>query len=85
MAAEGQSDKMVSDMEVCMKQKCVIEFLCVEKKAPTDIHLGWLRPNCGYEYNGVFQQWWQQQWVTSTGASFDEHDMQALVHRWWKC
>jgi len=27
MAAEGQSDKMASDMEAHMKQRCVIEFL----------------------------------------------------------
>ena len=27
---------MMSDMEVCMKQKCVTEFLHVEKLAPTD-------------------------------------------------
>ena len=27
----GQSDKMVSDMGVWMKQRCVIEFLHVEK------------------------------------------------------
>ena len=40
MAAEGQSDKMASDMEVQMKQRCVAEFLHVEKMAPTDIH--WL-------------------------------------------
>ena len=33
MAAEGQSD-----MEVCMKQRCVTEFLHVEKDAPKDIH-----------------------------------------------
>ena len=26
MAAEGQSDRMVSDMEVYMKQRCVTEF-----------------------------------------------------------
>jgi len=31
MAAEGQCDKVVSDMEVQMKQKCGIEFLHVEK------------------------------------------------------
>jgi len=31
MTAEGQSDKMVSDMEVCMKQRGVTEFLHVEK------------------------------------------------------
>ena len=38
MAAEGQSDKMMSDMEVQMKQRCVTEFLHAEKIAPTDIH-----------------------------------------------
>jgi hypothetical protein len=38
MAVEGQSDKMVSDMEVRMKQRCVIEFLHAEKTAPNDIH-----------------------------------------------
>ena len=29
---------MVCDMEVCMKQKCVTEFLDVENMAPIDIH-----------------------------------------------
>jgi len=42
MAAEGKYDKMMSDLEVCMKQRCGkmcgIEFLHVEKMAPTDIH-----------------------------------------------
>ena len=38
LAAEGQSDKMVSDMEVCMKQGYGIEFLYAEKNAVTDIH-----------------------------------------------
>ena len=38
MAAEGQSDKMVSDMDVHTKQRCVTEFLRVENTAPTDIH-----------------------------------------------
>ena len=38
MAAEGQSDKMTSDMEEHLKQRCVTEFLHVEKMAPTDIH-----------------------------------------------
>ena len=38
MAAEGQSDKMVSDMEVQMKQRCGTEFFHVEKMTPTDIH-----------------------------------------------
>ena len=39
MAAQRQSDKMVSDVDVCRKQRCGIEFLHVEKMAPTDIHL----------------------------------------------
>ena len=38
MTAEGQSDKMVPDMEVRMKQRRVIEFLHAEKIAPNDIH-----------------------------------------------
>ena len=38
MAAEGSSDRMVSYMEVHMKQRCEIEFLCAEKMAHIDIH-----------------------------------------------
>ena len=38
MAEEGQSDKMVSDMEVRMKQRCETKFLCAEKVAPAHIH-----------------------------------------------
>jgi len=38
VAAEGQSDKLVCDMEVPMKQMCVIEFLHEEKMAPIDIN-----------------------------------------------
>jgi len=37
-AAEGQSDKMVSDMEARMKQRCGTEFLHMEKMAPCDVH-----------------------------------------------
>ena len=38
VAAEGQSDRKVSNMEVCVKQRCGIYFLHAEKKmAPTDI------------------------------------------------
>ena len=43
MAAEGQSDRMVSDMEVPMKHRCGIEFLHSEKVASTDIHRCLLR------------------------------------------
>ena len=36
MAAVGQSQRMVSDMEVSMDQRC--GMLHVEKMAPIDIH-----------------------------------------------
>jgi len=68
MAAEGQSDKMASEMEVCMKQKCVVKVLQLKKKwtlSHSSIlteHL-W-RPNSGCEHSeavgGVFQQWQQE-------------------------
>ena len=38
MAAEGQSDRMACDKELHKKQKCITEFLHVEKNSPTDIH-----------------------------------------------
>ena len=38
MAAERQSDKMASDMEVRMKKRCTIKFLLEEKMAPIVIH-----------------------------------------------
>ena len=38
MATAGQSDRMASDTELQMEQRCGIEFLCVEEMAPTDIH-----------------------------------------------
>jgi len=38
MAAVGQSEKLASDMEVRMKQRCVTEFLHAQKIAPNDIH-----------------------------------------------
>jgi len=38
MAAAGQSDQMVSDVELLMKQRGVTEFLHAEKMAPSDIH-----------------------------------------------
>ncbi|XP_072183672.1 cadherin-9 isoform X3 [Excalfactoria chinensis] len=38
MAAVGQSDRMVSDIGMCVKQNCVTELLCEEKMVSTDIH-----------------------------------------------
>lgn len=37
IAAEGQSHKKASDMEVHLKERHGIEFLHMEKMAPTDI------------------------------------------------
>ena len=39
MAAEGQSDKMLSDMEVHMEQRCWTEILQAEKMSPTNINI----------------------------------------------
>jgi len=59
MAVEGQSDRIASDMEVCVKQKYVIDFLRAVKTAHIAEHLR--RPKSGCEYSeavgGVFQQW----------------------------
>ena len=65
MTAEEQSDKMVTDMEVCMKQMCVIEFLHVEKIAPKDIYQRLLnvyrdKTVSSEVVSGVFQQWRQR-------------------------
>ena len=38
MAAERWSDKVMSDMEVEMKERCVTKFLLIEKMATVDVH-----------------------------------------------
>jgi len=43
MAAERQSDRMASDLQVCMKQRSSIEFFHAEKIVPIDI--AWLLQN----------------------------------------
>ena len=47
------------------------------------------RPNSGCEHSeavgGAFQQWQQQQWITSTGADFYKHGMQTPIQCWQKC
>ena len=73
MAAGGQSDKMVSDMEMHRKQRCGIEFLHVKKMAPIDICQCLLNVYGDQTVDvstagGAIQQ--QQQWITSTGADF---------------
>ena len=59
--------------------------------APIDIHGHLLNiygdqtvdPEHSEVMGGVFQQWQQQ--VTSTGADFYEHGLQALLHPCQKC
>ena len=38
MAAEGQSDRMASNVKLIMEQRCVTEFLHAETMAPIDIY-----------------------------------------------
>ena len=38
MAAEGQSDRMPSDMEMHMKKRCATELFPAEKMVLTDVH-----------------------------------------------
>ena len=58
MAAEGQSDRMASDMEVHLKQRCGIECLHVEKMAPTDIHGYMLNVSGDQTVNVSTVRWW---------------------------
>jgi len=67
-ATEGQSGKMGSDMEVRMKQRCVIEFLHavdVSSVRHWVVHF-----NSGGSGSGV----------TSAGVGFYMHGMQAVVY-----
>ena len=65
MAAEGQSDRMASDVGVCMKHRCVIEFLHAEDMAPVDIHQCLLNAY-GDQPVGVSTVRQRMVWVTST-------------------
>ena len=60
MAAEGQSDKMASGIEMHMKQWYVTELFHVEKIAAVDLAEHLWRPNSECEHSeavdSVFQQ-----------------------------
>jgi len=58
MAAEGQYDRMASDMEVWMKQRCGAKFLNAVKMALIDIHghLVNVYGNQGVDMSTV--RWW---------------------------
>ena len=81
MAAKGQSDNITSDMEVCMKEKCVIEFLHAEKNGTHSLVLAehFWRPHSGCAHSEVMGDAFQQ-WISSASADFNEYSMQALVH-----
>jgi len=61
MAAERQSDKMASDVEVHMGQRRGIEFFHLEKKKIAAVHRCLVLINSGYEHRevegGVIQLW----------------------------
>ena len=91
MAAEGQSDRMLPDMEVHKKQRDVIEFLHVEKMSPTDIHQYLLN----FYGNPTVDLSTVRQWVVHFNSRdsdsghlhwwrFLQYGMQAFVHHWWK-
>lgn len=90
--AEGQSDKMASDMEVHMKQWCCWIPLCGKSGthwySSTFSDCLW-RTNSGFEHSkavgSMFQQWWQ--WrvtihILDGHADFYRHGLQALVYHW---
>ena len=69
VTAEGQSDKMVSDMEVCMKQRCVTEFLHAEKMAPIDIHQHLLNIYGDQTVDVSTVRWWVVHFRTANSKS----------------
>ena len=89
MAAEGQSDRMVSDMIVCIKQRYVTEFIIIPSTGICQ-HLLNVYGDQPVDMSTVM--WWVvhfsnitviaavKWWVTSAGADFHEHGMQALAH-----
>ena len=95
MAAEGQSDKMASDMKVHMNQRCVTDFLTMGKIVPVDIHLCLLSTDRHQTVDVSTVMLWVEcfsndttiaavkLWV-STGADFCEHSMKTHVHHWQK-
>ena len=58
LAVEGQYDKMASDVEVCVKQRCGAEFLHAEKMAPVDIHECLLNVSGDQTVDASTARWW---------------------------
>ena len=87
--AEGQSDKMASDVEVHMKQRCVMEFFCVGKIAPTDIqrHLLNIYGDQTVEVSTVRENWcisavetvmWKSSYVPDGHAQLSHNKMKSI-------
>ena len=58
MAADQRSDKIVSDMEVPMKQRCWIKFLSAEKNDTHDIHWCLLSTYGNQTADVSMLKWW---------------------------
>ena len=58
MAAEGQSDRMTSVMEVWVKKRCVTVFLHAEKMAVIDIHQCFLNIYGDQTVDVSTVRWW---------------------------
>ena len=91
MAAEGQSDRMESDREVHVKQRCGIEFPHMEKMLPTELHqcllnvYGDQTEDVSTVKDGLHGQDFPSNyvtvaaviyWVTSTGVDFCKYIVQ---------
>ena len=62
MAAEGKSDRMASDMEVCMKQRGTFLFFHVEK-------------NCAHGHSLMLAEYlWRQSSRSEVGLHFSSGD-----------
>ena len=86
-ATEEQSDRIASDMELCMKQRCVMEFLHAEEMAPIDIHWCLLNVSGDQTVDVSTMRWWMVHF--SSGDSDHPYWCRFLsmrhAHCWQKC
>jgi len=72
-------NKMLSDMEVQMKQRCDTEFLQMEKMAPTDIHQHLLNVYSDQTVDVITLMWWV------VCFSFGDSDVKDKPSSRWPC
>jgi len=95
MAAEEQSDKMVSDMEVCMEQRSITGFIYVKKlhswASPTLAENGW-KPNskCSevrqwvVRFSSGVKEKLHSAWPCTAVTPQNEEYLHPLIHMdWW--